>query len=323
MTAPIVSATPQAIAKACAILRAGGLVAIPTETVYGLAADASNPAAVARLYATKQRPQFNPLIAHVPNLAAAQQEGQFSPLAVQLAQRFWPGPLSLVVNISAGTQTCDLARAGLDSLALRVPNHPATLALLSAYQAPLVAPSANPSGRISPTQAAHVARDLGDDIDLILDGGPCTSGLESTILDVRHTPPTLLRSGSLPKANLESLLPSLRLSESDPSAPRAPGQLLRHYAPRARLRLNADVADAGEAHLGFGPMQATLNLSERGDLREAAQNLFAMLRTLDATHTAIAVAPIPNYDLGEAINDRLTRAASATTDPKCPSPTPS
>lgn len=310
MTAPIVPPTPENISHACAILDAGGLVAMPTETVYGLAADARNTAAVARLYATKNRPNFNPLIAHIATTTQAASEGVLNGPAQALAAQFWPGPLTLVVETAPTISVCDLARAGLDSVALRRPAHPVAVALLNAFQAPLVAPSANPSGQISPTRAEHVAADLGETIDLILDGGPCAAGLESTILDARAEHPALLRSGSLDAADILRVTPRLRNPKTDPNAPRSPGQLLRHYAPRAALRLNANQPNSGEAYLGFGPGPATLNLSERADLNEAARHLFAMLRTLDASHTAIAVAPIPMRGLGEAINDRLLRAAS-------------
>ena len=314
MTAPILDPSPENIARACSILKAGGLVAMPTETVYGLAADARNPDAVARLYATKNRPQFNPLIAHVASRDMAQMEGCFSALTHSLADTFWPGPLTMVMALTANSTVCDLARAGLDSVALRHPAHLVAQALLSAYQGPLVAPSANPSGQISPTCAQHVAADLGERIDLILDGGPCQAGLESTILDVRTKSPALLRSGSLNMADILKVIPQIRAPQNDPNAPRSPGQLLRHYAPRARLRLNASEPENEEAYLGFGPGPATLNLSQSGDLTEAARHLFAMLRRLDAEHSAIAVAPIPQHGLGEAINDRLRRAASASRD---------
>jgi L-threonylcarbamoyladenylate synthase len=282
---------------------------MPTETVYGLAANAADAAAVARLYAAKGRPRFNPLIAHIASLDLARREGQFNPRALDLADAFWPGPLTLVVDILPGGTVSDLARAGLPSLALRMPNHPVARRLLTAFGGPLVAPSANPSGQISPTEANHVAKDMGDRVDLILDGGACTTGLESTIIDARGKRPALLRPGSLDPAEIERIWPGLIRPDLNPDAPQSPGQLLRHYAPRARLRLNAEAVEAGEAFLGFGPGEATLNLSETGDLAEAAANLFRMLRQLDETHDRIAVAPIPEQGLGEAINDRLTRAA--------------
>ena len=313
MTAPILKPDPDAIRNASAILARGGLVAMPTETVYGLAADAASPAAVARIYKVKERPVFNPLIAHVASPEAAFAQGAFSAEARALAARFWPGPLTLVVDATASTTVCELARAGLDTLALRVPAHPAARALLKAFGKPLVAPSANPSGRISPTTAAHVAADLGAAIDLILDGGPCSEGLESTVIDARGTAPVLLRQGTLSPPAIEAIWPGLTEGGGE-GKPVSPGQLLRHYAPDAALRLDAEAPRPGEAFLAFGPQTsgapATLNLSPAGDLAEAAANLFAMLRTLDASHDRIAVAPIPPDGLGAAINDRLARAAN-------------
>lgn len=309
MTAPILQPNPDAITRAADTLRAGGLVAMPTETVYGLAARADDAAAVARIYTAKGRPRFNPLIAHCADLTMAQHEGQFSENALKLAAAFWPGPLTLVVDLAPRHTVCDLARAGLDSIALRIPAHPVAAALLREIGQPLVAPSANPSGKISPTTAAHVATDMGDRLDLILDGGPCTAGVESTIIDARGEHPALLRPGSLTPDQIEAIWPGLIRPSQNPDAPQSPGQLLRHYAPNARLRLNAAAPENGEAYLGFGHGPATLNLSPKADLTEASANLFAMLRQLDAAHKKIAVALIPNHGLGEAINDRLTRAA--------------
>lgn len=309
MTAPILEPTQDNIARATDVLRSGGLVALPTETVYGLAADAANSVAVANLYKAKGRPHFNPLIAHVVDIDMATQQGVFSNHARLLAVAYWPGPLTIIVDAGPDIAVCDLARAGLDSVALRIPAHPVAQAVLGAFGAPLVAPSANPSGQISPTCAAHVAADMGDKVDLILDGGPCASGLESTIIDARGANPALLRPGGLDPLQVDAIWPGLIRLSSDPDAPQSPGQLLRHYAPAARLRLNASAPEAGEAYLGFGPGQYDLNLSEAADLGEAAANLFAMLRRLDARHDRIAVAAIPHDGLGEAINDRLTRAA--------------
>lgn len=309
MNASIVSPTPARIADAVNLLRSGGLVAMPTETVYGLAANAADGEAVARLYAAKGRPSFNPLIAHVANLEMAKTQGVFSERALALANAFWPGPLTLVVDLAPDATVSELARAGLPSLAIRTPAHPVAQALLTAFGAPLVAPSANPSGQISPTTAQHVAADMADRIDLILDGGACSAGMESTIIDARGECPALLRPGSLDPADIERHWPNLTRPALDHTAPQSPGQLLRHYAPQARLRLNASGSIDGEAYLGFGDQAATLNLSPSGDLTEAAANLFAMLRALDKNHDRIAVAPIPTQGLGEAINDRLTRAA--------------
>lgn len=309
MAAPILPPTPENIAQAVEALRGGQLVAMPTETVYGLAGDAANPDAVSRIYETKQRPGFNPLIGHVATPEAAFERGQFSTRAQALARRFWPGALTMVVDATPGIDICPRARAGLDSVALRVPAHPVAQALLSAFGAPLVAPSANPSGRISPTQAAHVASDLATGVAFVLDGGPCGAGLESTIIDARADHPALLRPGAIDADDIEQVWPGLTRPGHDNQAPTSPGQLLRHYAPNAHLRLNADTPTAGEAMLGFGPMICDLNLSATGDLSEAASNLFAMLRQLDATFDRIAVAAIPKKGLGEAINDRLARAA--------------
>ncbi len=310
MTASIVPPTPENIKRAADTLRAGGLVAIPTETVYGLAANAADPQAIARLFAAKGRPHFNPLISHVANIDSAAKQGTLTKGARELAARFWPGPLTLVVDTAPTCEVCDLARAGLDSIALRIPAHPVAAALLQAFGGPLAAPSANPSGQISPTDAAHVAADMGNKVDLILDGGPCREGLESTIIDCRIETPTLLRAGTISPAAIEAVWANLKRSNEDPEAPRSPGQLLRHYAPRASLRLNAHKAKSGEAMLGFGVIDGTLNLSPRGDLHEAATNLFAMLRALDASYDRIAVAPVPRTGLGEALNDRLSRAAN-------------
>ncbi len=309
MSAKLVSPSDTSIARAVDILRQGGLVAMPTETVYGLAADAANGEAVAKLYAAKGRPSSNPLIAHVASVEMACREGVFGQQAHDLADAFWPGPLTLVTELASSSSVSDLARAGLQSIAIRMPNHPVAQTLLTAFDAPLVAPSANPSGQISPTTAQHVAEDMSDEVDLILDGGACAKGLESTIIDVRGPRPALLRPGSLDPSEIERLWPGLIRPDLNPDAPQSPGQLLRHYAPRARLRLNAESANTDEAYLGFGTDGADLDLSRSQSLTEAASNLFSMLRALDLAHEKIAVAPIPNHGLGEAINDRLTRAA--------------
>ncbi|MEM1372598.1 MAG: L-threonylcarbamoyladenylate synthase [Pseudomonadota bacterium] len=309
MDARICSLNDDDLALGARVLRSGGLVGLPTETVYGLAADASNPEAVARLYEAKGRPRFNPLIAHVTGIEMAQREGVFSQPALKLIDKHWPGPLTLVVNIAPTGTICDLARAGLDSVALRMPAHALALNVIEAFGGPLVAPSANPSGKISPTSVAHVMADMGDKLDLIFNGGTCAAGIESTIIDARGEHPALLRPGSMDPAWVEEVWPGLIRPTLNPGAPQSPGQLLRHYAPKAELRLNAEAAAPGEAYLGFGPGEATLNLSPRGDLYEAAANLFAMLRELDAAYERIAVSPIPEDGLGEAINDRLTRAA--------------
>ncbi len=303
------------IAEAARLLAAGGLVAFPTETVYGLGADATDARAVARLFAAKGRPSFNPLIAHVADVAAARRAGKLSPLADKLAAVFWPGPLTLVVP--ASDVVCELARAGLATVALRVPKHPVAQALLAAFGKPIAAPSANRSGHVSPTTADHVLADLEGRVDLVVDGGPTPLGLESTIVDLSGEAPRLLRPGGIPRADIERAL-GAKLAEAG-AAVRAPGMLASHYATRARLRLNAQEVRPGEALLAFGPRRLAgadgathmLDLSPRGDPLEAAANLFAHLRALDAAGTAsIAVAPIPAEGLGEAINDRLRRAAA-------------
>lgn len=316
MTAiPVVVPDEQGITRAVEALGAGRLVGMPTETVYGLAADAANPAAVAQIYAVKGRPEFNPLIAHVATLSAAQAEGRLDERARRLAQAFWPGPLTLIVPVQASGGVCELARAGLNTIGLRIPSHPAASGLLEAFGRPLVAPSANPSGRLSPTTAAHVAAELGNDVAMVLDGGLCQAGIESTIVAVLPGEPVrLLRPGATDRAAIEALLGPV----GDGTTPgiMAPGQLASHYAPRARLRLNALRADPGEVLLGFGPdaPQEAPNLSRRGDLQEAAAKLYQVLREIDASGVqAIAVMPVPDTGLGEAINDRLRRAAAPRT----------
>jgi len=303
------------IDRAVQILRAGGLVAFPTETVYGLGADATNGEAVARLYAAKGRPRFNPLIAHVAEARAALALAQFSDDARLLAGVFWPGPLTLVLPKAESCPVSDLATAGLDSVAVRVPDHTIARDLLKAFGKPVVAPSANQSGHVSPTVAEHVRADLQGRIDLIVDGGPASVGVESTIVSCLGAP-TLLRPGGVPRDVIERVLGHPLVIADAPSddTPLAPGMLASHYAPKSTLRLNAIDVRPGEALLAFGPdaprAATTLNLSPSGDLIEAAANLFHHLRALDAAGATIAVMPIPNEDLGEAINDRLARAAA-------------
>ena len=296
------------ISRAAAHLRAGRLVAFPTETVYGLGADARNGAAVADIYAAKGRPSFNPLIVHLPDVAAARAIAQWSDAAELLAQAFWPGPLSLVLPLASGHGLSTLVTAGLDTVALRVPAHPAATRLLRAAGTPVAAPSANPSGRISPTTAAHVLDGLGTKIAAVLDDGPCTVGLESTIVGVSGAP-TLLRPGGLAAEDIEAVL-GHRLAQPVAGKISAPGQISSHYAPQATVRLDAAQAQDGEVLLGFGPMPCDINLSEAGDLRAAAANLFDALHRLDALGRPIAVAPVPQHGLGIAINDRLRRAAA-------------
>ncbi len=298
---------PQGLARAATLLRDGQLVAFPTETVYGLGGDARSDMAVARIFAAKNRPTFNPLIIHVPDLATAQTLARFSPLALQLAARFWPGPLTLVLPLIEGSLSA-LATAGLDTVAIRVPAHPTAQALLRAAGIPLAAPSANPSGKISPTAAAHVAAGLTGRIAAILDGGPCAVGLESTILAL--DPPMLLRPGGVPVEQIEPVTGPLAAPGPQITAP---GQLASHYAPDAAVRLNAGTARPGETLIGFGPVPGHLTLSASGDLTEAAAALFATLRAADmlaGPEGRIAIAPIPDHDLGRAINDRLRRAAA-------------
>ena len=312
MPAPILPADDEdALARAESILRAGGLVVIPTETVYGLAADATNPSAVAKIFAAKGRPQFNPLIAHVLGLRSAAAQARLSANAEKLIRAFWPGPLTIVAPRLEGASVCDLACAGLNTIALRAPHDEAARRLLTMMQVPLAAPSANISGHVSPTLAQHAAEDLADKVDLILDGGPCFVGLESTIVAVPDDgPATILRLGAIGAAEIESIIGPTKIARDGDSVS-APGMLARHYAPRARLRLNAQSPAPGEAFLAFGPgSPGAFNLSPRGDLAEAAAKLYGVLRALDASGAvAIAVAPIPATGLGAAINDRLQRAA--------------
>jgi L-threonylcarbamoyladenylate synthase len=322
LTTAILPANEAAVAEAARCLQAGGLVAFPTETVYGLGADATNAAAIARLYEAKGRPTFNPLIAHVGDLAAAQKIARFDAQAILLAQAFWPGPLTLVLPKAPGCAVADLATAGLDTIAVRVPAHRIAREILRAFGGPVVAPSANLSGHVSPTTAAHVLSDLEGRIDLIIDGGAVAVGVESTIVGCFEAP-MLLRPGGVPRGEIEQVLGRALLqppddTESDSGQPLAPGMLASHYAPRTKVRLNADRLEAGEALLAFGPhvisgvkaASDVMNLSARGDLSEAAANLFGYLRALDARGArAIAVMPVPHHGLGEAINDRLRRAA--------------
>jgi L-threonylcarbamoyladenylate synthase len=311
--APVIGVGPADLDRAASIILSGGLVAIPTETVYGLAADASNATAVARIYTAKGRPSFNPLICHVSSLAMAEEHAEFSRLARDLAEKFWPGPLTLVLPRRRTSSIADLVTAGLPSIALRSPKHVAALGLIARVGRPLAAPSANPSETLSPTTAAHVAHNLASKIDLILDGGACAAGLESTIVAPGENGAVMLRPGALDRADIEQLTGSLK-APGEAEGLLAPGMMRRHYAPRARLRLDALDQRPGEAYLAFGAPPAgvspSLNLSIRGDLEEAAANLFSMLRTLDATHSVIAVAPIPGAGLGEGINDRLKRAGA-------------
>ena len=297
------------IAQAAALLRAAELVAFPTETVYGLGADARDGQAVARIYEAKGRPSFNPLIVHVADANKARDFGIWSETAQTLADAFWPGPLTLVLPLRHDAGLSDLVTAGLSSVAIRVPAGKLAQDLLRAFDGPIAAPSANPSGRISPTTADHVIAGLNGKIAAVLDGGACGVGLESTIIGLTEAP-TLLRAGGVPREAIEAAL-GVKLADPSGSAISAPGQLASHYAPNAQIRLNAKDWQAGELTLGFGQMECDLNLSESADLVEAAANLFGHLHLLDAMErTQIAVAPIPEAGLGAAINDRLSRAAA-------------
>ena len=312
---PIVPSTQDAIERAAGILRAGGLVGFPTETVYGLGADATQGRAVAAIFEAKGRPSFNPLIVHVADATAAFRLGRFGPLAKQLAERFWPGPLTLIVPRTPSCPVADLATAGLSTIALRVPAHRVAQSLLAFAGVPIAAPSANRSGHVSATWAAHVEADLGARVAVVLDGGPTQFGLESTVVEASGERAVLLRPGAITAAHLAAVAghPLLRAADGH-AQPVSPGQLLSHYAPQARVRLHATHVEPGEALLAFGPAPLpasgpVFNLSCSGDLLEAAANLFAGLRQLDQPGTAmIAVMPISSSGLGEAINDRLLRA---------------
>ena len=322
LTTQILPANEAAVAASARCLSQGGLVAFPTETVYGLGADAANPLAIARLYQAKCRPAFNPLIAHVGDIEAARRIARFDATALLLAQVFWPGPLTLVLPKTSDCAVADLATAGLDTIAVRVPAHPIARAILRAFGRAVVAPSANLSGHVSPTTAAHVQGDLDGRIDLIVDGGPVEVGVESSIVGC-FDQPMLLRPGGLARSEIERVLGRTlkQLPEDgggDSGQPLAPGMLASHYAPRTPVRLNATRIEPGEVVLAFGPasvpgMEAAaviMNLSPRSNVVEAAAHLFGYLRTLDARGArGIAVMPVPHHGLGEAINDRLRRAA--------------
>lgn len=308
----------RARAEGCRVLAAGEPIAIPTETVYGLAADATNPAAISRIYEVKGRPRFNPLIAHMSGLEMAEQHAVFDPMSRALAEAFWPGPLTLVLPLKPESTIHELCTAGLPTVGIRVPKGFAGL-LISAFGKPLAAPSANTSGRISPTSAQHVAADLGGRVELILDGGAAGVGVESTIIKVEGDRVRLLRPGGLDVAEIEKVL-GVGVERSDHAeAIEAPGMLASHYAPDARVRMNVDTVRDGEVFVNFGNQAvpgtdgaaSKFNLSPTGDLREAAANLFAIMKKADAMDAAsIAFAPVPTEGLGEAINDRLMRAAA-------------
>jgi L-threonylcarbamoyladenylate synthase len=308
----ILEAAPAAIAHAAALLRQGGLVAVPTETVYGLAARADSDAAVAAIYRAKGRPDFNPLIVHVADLAQAQAIAQFDERAFALAAQFWPGPLTLVLSKHEDAALAAAVTAGLPTVALRCPAHPVMQALLEASGLPLAAPSANRSGAISPTSAAHVATSLGARVPLILDGSVCEAGIESTIVALRaHGGWQVLRPGPISEAQISAILGTESDVVTSDGAIEAPGQLASHYAPGKPMRLDAAEADLDEFHIGFGAVPGAFNLSPQADLGEAASQLYAALhQAAAASQPRIAVAPIPHADIGAAINDRLRRAAA-------------
>jgi len=312
----VLSSTDENLATAARALREGYLVAFPTETVYGLGADATDGRAVASIFRAKGRPRFNPLIVHVADMTTAEHLARFDDRARRLAESFWPGPLTLVLPLAEGAPVADLVTAGLDTVGVRIPSHHVAHILIELAGVPVAAPSANRSGRVSPTTAEHVFNDFKDTPALLLNGGRCRGGLESTIVSLVGETPVLLRPGGVPREAIEAVLgTSLALPEAESTdAPSAPGMSASHYAPRAHIRLDAHDVRPGEVMLGFGPdapADATLNLSESGDLVEAAAYLFGYLRALDDCGTdTIAVSPIPNEDLGEAINDRLKRAAA-------------
>jgi L-threonylcarbamoyladenylate synthase len=298
----------EALQPALALLAAGEVVALPTETVYGLAGDATNGEAVARIFEVKGRPRFNPLIVHVSSLDMARKIGVFDDASLKLAETFWPGPLTLVLKRRPGSGLSDIVSAGLDTVGVRIPAHPLARALIRAAGVPVAAPSANPSGRLSPTTAAQVTAAFRGRVP-VLDGGPCRAGVESTILAVDGERVVQLRAGALARDEIEKAIGRPVERAAAGAAIASPGMMASHYAPNASLRLDAEAPEPGEAYLAFGDRPGTLNLSPTGDLREAARNLFAMLHALDAKAARIAVAPIPAHGLGEAINDRLRRAA--------------
>lgn len=315
----IATVTPETITEAAAVIRAGGLLGLPTETVYGLAANALDGRAVARIFEAKGRPSFNPLIVHVTDTTQARTLAIFSDTALAVAEAFWPGPITLILPRTPDCPVSELCSAGLPTLALRCPDHKSARAVIAAAGVPVAAPSANRSGTLSPTTPQHVAESLGDAVDMILAAGACTVGLESTVLDLSGDAPTILRPGAITPDDLARVLGHTpAIDDGDHERPKSPGQLLRHYAPKTPVRLNAATLEAGEAYLAFGPTllgrnlpeSAKRNLSEKGDLNEAAANLFGYLHALDTgAHSAIAVAPVPDEGLGIAINDRLRRAA--------------
>lgn len=308
----IYSGTEENIQKAAAVIKRGGLVAFPTETVYGLGANVYNEAAVAAIFAAKERPRFDPLISHIAEVDFLPQYAAVDARAMELAKHFWPGPLTLVLNRIEENPCLDLACSGLRTLTVRMPAHPLALSLIKASGVPIVAPSANKYQSVSPTTAQHVADGLGDKVDMILDGGACQVGVESTIIDLTGRQVVLLRAGGTAKEDIEAFLgEKITVPETVPALPTAPGQMLRHYAPKNVLRINVTAPEPDEFYIGFGKYDGALNLSPTGDVKEAASRLFAYLRLADekAIGGKIAVAPVPNVGLGLAINDRLKRAS--------------
>jgi len=307
--------TPDGFATASDLLRAGGLVAFPTETVYGLGADACNSTAVAKVYEAKGRPSFNPLIVHVADLETAKRFAKFDELALSVADAFWPGPLTIVLPVREDAGLSKLVTAGLNTVAIRIPAHPVAQDLLTTFNGPIAAPSANPSGGISPTSAAHVRAGLGGRIDAVINGGKCNVGLESTIVQPMNGVCHILRAGGVPAEEIAKVATIMDAPKADTDAPSSPGQLASHYAPNASLRMNADAPTDSEYMIGFGVVAGQINLSTSGDLVEAAANLFAYLHMADEDaqtlgKSKIAVAPIPMTGLGVAINDRLKRASA-------------
>lgn len=311
----IIEPSQKAINKAIDILSQGELIGLPTETVYGLAGDACNPNAIAKIFTLKNRPQFNPLISHVTGLDMARKFGVFDTVAQKLAMAFWPGPLTIVVPRTENCMVCDLACAGLETIAIRAPNHEAALKIIETFKKPIAAPSANISGHISPVSAQHVLEEFGETIECIINGGECQIGLESTVISVIDNKVTILRHGAISSDDIERItckMPDIA-NLHDENSPKSPGMSLRHYSPRAPLYMNCEKKDQGEILIGFGALMGDYNLSLDSNLTEAAANLYKMLRLADAQNPkAIRVAPIPQYSIGIAINDRLSRAIVKT-----------
>lgn len=308
----IYKATPSNILKAARLIQTGDVVAFPTETVYGLGASAYDAKAIAKIFAVKNRPTFNPLISHIADIDFLREYAQTDERVLALAKQFWPGPMTFILNRKDNNPALDLACAGLSKISVRMPNHPVALKLIRASGVPIVAPSANKSQTISPTTAEHVQKSLGDQVSMILDAGPCTVGVESTILDMTNPQIVVLRAGGLAAETIEDFLgEKVLFSDGNPNKPSSPGQLLKHYAPKYETRINVEKPCPDEFYIGFGKMDGDLNLSPSGDLQEAAANLFEMLHMAEAQtkKTKIAIAPIPNVGLGRAINDRIKRAS--------------